>query len=137
MMNLVNAGGVRVYVQFVHVSRRFNPVTVAYSARENDNVVTVDFGLSICHKRDRFDRAMGRQIACGRMSRRPTSFTYVRDADLNFNAQLSREVREYVRSVGFPLSFMAAGPKVKSEDNAEAQEFSAQMSQDCSGEVND
>jgi hypothetical protein len=32
---------------------------------------------------------------------------------------------------------MAAGPKVKSEDNAEAQEFSAKMSQDCSGEVND
>jgi len=129
----------RVYVQFVHVSRRFNPVTVAYTASENDNVVTVGFGLSICHKRDRFDRVMGRQIACGRMSRRPSSFTYVRDADLNFNAQLSREVREYVRSVGFPLSFIAAGPKANIEpdnDSVEGgQEVSAHLSQDCSGDI--
>jgi len=103
----------REYVQFVHVSRRFNPVTTVFTCREDGETVTVNFGLSLCHKGDRFVREKGREIASGRLAKRPSTFSYTRNPAINFSAQLSQEVRDHVRSIGFPLSFMASGKSME------------------------
>jgi hypothetical protein len=54
------------------VSRRRNPVTVAYRAAETTNdgrsEIEIDFGAAFCSNGDRFNRVLGRKIAEGRLN---------------------------------------------------------------------
>jgi len=93
---------------YVVSRRRRNPVTVAYRAAEttNDgrNEIEIDFAAAFCSNGDRFNRALGRKIAEGRLNSRPitrripytpgTSFSYavssyIRNTILKENTKIS------------------------------------------------
>jgi hypothetical protein len=57
--------------QYVHLSRRRNPITVAYVATESDGYIHINMGLAFCHSYDRFIRSLGREIAEGRLNTSP------------------------------------------------------------------
>ena len=83
--------------QYVSVGRRRNPVIVAYSSREESGLVTVTFGSSFCHDKDRFDRQLGRRIAEGRLNANPQSFTvdYNPDGGVPYGVTVSNAIRRH------------------------------------------
>lgn len=84
----------RVSFQYLTVNRRRHPAILSYRWEEMNDVVTVFLGASFCHNKDRFNRALGRQIAEGRMNSRPQIFRFSRN-DLPFHIQIVEEVRSY------------------------------------------
>jgi len=60
--------------QYVHISRRRHPITVAYRAGEGNGMITIMLGVAFCHSNDRFNRSLGREIAEGRMNAHPVTF---------------------------------------------------------------
>jgi hypothetical protein len=85
--------------QYVSVPRRRNPVTVAYTARETDSVVEITIGASFCSSRDRFNRALGRKIAEGRLTRgEAITFTDRLSSGESFNQGVVRMIDTFVTS---------------------------------------
>jgi len=85
--------------QYVSVPRRRNPVTVAYTARETDSVVEITIGASFCSSRDRFNRALGRKIAEGRLTRgEAITFTDRLSSGESFNQGVVRMIDAFVTS---------------------------------------
>lgn len=83
--------------QYVSVPRRRNPVTVAYTARESNGYVEITIGASFCSSRDRFNRALGRKIAEGRLTRgEAITFTDWLTAGESFNQGVVRMIDTFV-----------------------------------------
>jgi len=89
----------RTYYQYITLPRRRNPSVTAYQAEESGGSVTIRLGASFCHNRDRFNRTLGRQIAEGRMSSVPRTFSFKRD-DRPFHIQIASMVEDYIRNHG-------------------------------------
>lgn len=89
----------RTYYQYINLPRRRNPAVTAYQATETDGSVNITFGVSFCHRRDRFNRTLGRQIAEGRMQNSPRTFSFVRDSR-PFHIQIASEVEDYITNYG-------------------------------------
>ena len=85
---------------FVQVPRRRNPAVVAYRATESSNgEITIKYGVSFCHNNDRFDRSLGREIASGRLNRRPLTETVSwSPEDQKFGVVVTEAVRTLVNN---------------------------------------
>jgi len=82
---------------FVQVPRRRNPAVVAYRASESaDGQITIQYGVSFCHNKDKFDRALGREIATGRLDRRPLTEIVGFSSDQKFGVVVTEAVRSIV-----------------------------------------
>lgn len=84
---------------FVQTPRRRNPAVVAYTATQvSDNEIFIEFGVSFCHRKDNFNRALGREIATGRLQRRPLTHTVPFSSDQKFGVVVTEAVRNLVSS---------------------------------------
>lgn len=83
--------------QYVTVPRRRNPVVIAFTASSNsDGILTITIGASFCSKRDKFDRRIGRNIAEGRVIKKPLQISGKMNSEDTFNVAVSREITNYV-----------------------------------------
>lgn len=82
--------------QYVAISRRRNPIIIAYTHDEEGGMIFVTFGASFCHENDRFSRRLGRQIAEGRMNHSPMHFTVPFDGEMSFGQTITSGIRTYV-----------------------------------------
>jgi hypothetical protein len=83
--------------QYVSVPRRHNPIVVAFLASSNsDTEINISMGASFCCKRDKFDRRIGRNIASGRVNKKPLQFTVKMSGGDTFNTAVSRGINEFV-----------------------------------------
>ncbi len=84
---------------FVQTPRRRNPAVVAYTATQvSENEISIQFGVSFCHRKDNFNRALGREIATGRLQRRPLTHTIPFGPDQKFGVAVTEAVRNLVSS---------------------------------------
>lgn len=83
--------------QYVHSSRRRNPIVVAYRAESDDEGrIVVNLAVSFCSEADRFNRTLGRSIAAGRLQKRAYSF-YVNPLEgESFNQAVTRGINQEV-----------------------------------------
>lgn len=82
---------------YVDVPRRKTPVTVAYSAYEQAGKIVVQYGVSFCNDKDRFNRRLGREIAEGRLHRRPLTRFIDFDAGQKFSPTVVNSLREHIQ----------------------------------------
>ena len=82
---------------YVDVPRRKNPVVVAYKAEEANSLIVVQYGVSFCNEKDRFNRRLGREIAEGRLLRRPLTRFIEFGAEQKFNPTIVNSIREHIQ----------------------------------------
>jgi hypothetical protein len=121
----MNANSTRTRFRFVRVARRMHPVSCAYTSHEvaNDDgtfTVTVNIAASFCHRKDHFDRALGRSIAEGRLAKHPATFTFTRLPTENYNIRLNLAVSDYVASCGSQIgSNLGIGRRTNTDATSE------------------
>jgi hypothetical protein len=82
---------------YVEVPRRKTPVTVAYSAQERPDGIVVQYGVSFCNDKDRFNRRLGREIAEGRLRRRPLTRFVDFGEGQKFGLTIVNSLREHIK----------------------------------------
>lgn len=91
-----------VHFQYVHLRRHRHPVTVAFQVTGRDQI---SFGVAVCAAKDRFNRALGRTIASGRLAARPVLMAITPTGDETFNQAVSRTIRETLTEQA-PVTFV-------------------------------
>lgn len=85
--------------QYVKIPATQNPVTIAYKiiSKSYDPILLLEAGFSVCHKKDQFSKEIGRKIAEGRMSKKPTFVAFAnQDLSLSFGKRIVSSIHSYI-----------------------------------------
>jgi hypothetical protein len=98
--------------QYVHSSRRRNPIVVAYNAQTVESgEIVVRLAVSFCSENDRFNRTLGRSIAAGRLQKRSYNFQVSPGEGESFNQAVTRGInREVSRNQHKIMNTFKEGP---------------------------
>lgn len=85
--------------QYVKIPLLQNPVTIAYKiiSKSYDPILLLEAGFSVCHKKDKFSKEIGRKIAEGRMNKKPFFVAFAnQNTSVSFGKRIVGSIYSYV-----------------------------------------